>query len=250
MDMKQAWLDAANIRTSRRTYQEVKIEPEKAAQLRLLTEDCNAEGGVSIRFVENGAELFQSFKSSYGMLHGVQSYFALAAKKSLPHRQEKLGYYGELIVLECTSLGLGTCWIAGTYDREGCKKQIGLRDDEELSCIVTVGYVNQEKSLKEKAISLTGKRRKPLADWITPSQGLPDWVVSGVETARKAPSAMNAQPAHLVYENGSVQAAVERPETSQGIDLGIAMSHFELGAWASGTQGKWNLKNNRYVFEL
>lgn len=248
--MKQSWLQAANVRTSRRTYQEVKMEPEQAARLRLMTEDCNTQGGLRIRFMENGSELFRSFKSGYGMLRGVQYYFAMAAEKSLPHRMEKLGYFGELLVLECTVLGLGTCWIAGTYDRAACREQIGLREDEDLACIITVGSVNQEKSLKEKAVSLTGKRRKPLSDWITPAQGLPDWVVSGVETARKAPSAMNGQPVRLVYENGKVSASVDRSEGTQGIDLGIAMAHFELGAWGAGTQGQWKLQNEQYIFEL
>lgn len=250
MEMQQKWLRAANIRTSRRTYLPEKMEPPKAARLRLMAEDCNTEGGLNIRFVEDGAELFRSFKGSYGMLRGVQSYFAMAANRSLPHRLEKLGYYGELIVLESTALGLGTCWVSGTYNREGCRKQIGLRPEEELAGIILVGPVKEEKSLKEKAMSLAGKKRKPLVEWITPAEGLPDWVAAGVETARKAPSAKNGQPVYLTYGNGAVTASVDRPDSTQGIDLGIAMAHFELGAWSAGTQGKWNLKNNRYVFEL
>ncbi|HEX2985222.1 MAG TPA: nitroreductase family protein [Caproiciproducens sp.] len=246
MDMKQDWLKAIEVRTSRRTYNGEPIEPQAAGRLRLLVEDCNAEGGLNIRFVEDGADLFRSLKS--GMIRGVPSYFALAAEINLPHRLEKIGYYGELLALECTALGLGTCWISGTYDKSGCQKMIGLRGGEELSGIITVGYVNPEKTLKEKTMSLVSKKRKPVEQWITPSQGLPDWVENGVQAAGKAPSAMNGQPVRFAFENGAVTASVEKPSSYQGMDLGIAMAHFELGAWGAGCPGKWRLENDRYQF--
>lgn len=249
MEMRQSWYRAADTRTSRRTYLTQRLTPETAAKLRKMAEECNREGGLNMRFVEHGEELFQGLKGG-GMLRGVPSYVALAAPKSLAHRQEKLGYYGELLVLECTAMGLGTCWVSGTYDHNGCKEQIRLTGDEELSAIITVGMVSPEKSLKEKVVSVAGRRRKPLSDWITPSQGLPDWVVQGVETARKAPSAMNSQPVQMRYENGAVQAFVDLPEGVHGLDLGIAMAHFELGAWSAGAQGKWKPGHNGYVFEL
>ncbi len=247
--MKQGWLRAIDVRTSRRKYQEKQIEPMKAQQIRSLVEKCNAESGLHIRFVEDGTELFRSFTGSYGMFRGVQSYFALTGDESISHFQEKAGYYGELIVLECTDLGLGTCWVSGTYDKTECRRQIHLGDGEELACVIPVGYVNQEKSIKEKVISLTGRKTKKFEEFIAPSTGLPDWAVKGVEAVGKAPSAMNQQPVRFSYEGGAVKAFVKDPTSHQGIDLGIAQAHFELGARSAGSQGKWILQNDAYIFQ-
>lgn len=248
--MKESWLRAIDARTSRRTYLEEKIEQSKSGKIQALVDLCNAESGLNIRFVENGAEPFQSFKSSYGMFHGVQSYFAMAGDKQMAHLQEAMGYYGELIVLECTDLGLGTCWVSGTYDRTECGKYAHLSDEEELTGIITVGCVKQEKSFKEKAISVTthSGKRKSFEEFISPAAGLPDWVVKGVEAVMKAPSAINKQPASFAYENGIVKASVENKNSYQGIDLGIARAHFELGAWGAGSKGKWILENGDFTF--
>ncbi|MCL1873280.1 MAG: hypothetical protein FWF85_04100, partial [Clostridiales bacterium] len=33
---------------------------------------------------------------------------------------ERLGYYGELWLLQATALGLATCWVGGTFKRKLC----------------------------------------------------------------------------------------------------------------------------------
>ncbi len=251
MEMKESWLRATDARTSRRTYLEESIDSSRAGKIQAIVDLCNAESGLQIRFVKDGAEPFKSFKSSYGMFHGVKSYFAMAGDKKMAHLQELIGYYGELIVLECTALGLGTCWISGTYDKSECGKYAHLSDGEELTGIITVGCVKQEKSLKEKVISATthSGKKKSLEEFITPSSGLPDWVVKGVEAVGKAPSAINKQPEHFTYESGVVKASVDNKASHQGIDLGIARAHFELGAWGAGSMGKWVLEDGDYLFK-
>ncbi len=249
MEMRENWLRAIDARTSRRTYREEKIDQQKARQIQLLVNECNAEGGLNILFIEDGASLFNSFKSSYGMFSGVQSYFAMVGDKAMPCLMEKIGYYGELLVLECTDSGLGTCWVAGTYNKEECKKQLHLKDEEELICVIPVGYVKQEKSLKEKAISLSGRKTKKFEVFIAPSTGLPDWAVKGVEAVMKAPSAINKQPARFAYKTGAVKATVENLNSIQAVDLGIAKAHFELGAWGAGSKGKWIQQDGDSVFQ-
>jgi len=249
MEMKQEWLLAVDARTSRRSYRDEKIDPKTVLQIQDLVDHCNKESGLSIRFVENGAELFQSFSISYGMFHGVQSYFAMVGNKNQPHMREFAGYFGELIVLECTSQKLGTCWVSGTYDKVACGKQIGLTEEQELVGVITVGCVEKQKTLKEKTIALLGRKTKKLEDFIQPSAGLPAWVTKGIESVMKAPSAMNKQPVRFKYEAGIVNATVDDATAHQGIDLGIARAHFELGAWGAKSQGKWILQNGEYVFQ-
>jgi nitroreductase len=249
MEMKQEWLRAIDARTSRRTYSDEKMKPDTVKQIQSLVDLCNRESGLSIRFVDNGAEAFQSFSSSYGMFHGVQSYFAVAGNKKLPHLQELAGYFGELIVLECTAKGLGTCWVSGTFDKEVCQKQSGLTNEEELLCIIPVGCVGKQKTLKEKAIGLVGRKTKKQEDFIESSTALPEWVTKGIEAVTKAPSAMNKQPFHFTYKAGTVTAQVADRSSYQGIDLGIARTHFELGAWGAKFKGNWVLQNDEYIFQ-
>ena len=249
MEMKQEWLRAIDARTSRRTYRDEKMKPDTVKRIQALVDLCNKESGLAIRFVENGTKLFQSFSSSYGMFHGVQSYFALAGGKKFPNLPELAGYYGELLVLECTDLGLGTCWVGGTYDKEVCQKQIGLTEEEDLLAVIPVGCIDQQKTLKEKAIGLLGKKTKKLEEFIKPNTSLPEWVTKGIESVMKAPSAMNKQPVRFTYEAGTVKADVDDKTSHQGIDLGIARAHFELGAWGAKSNGKWILQNGTYIFQ-
>jgi nitroreductase len=247
MQMLNEWLRAADVRTSRRTYLEEEISPDALNQILNVMESCNREGGLSIRFIASGAETFGNFNASYGMFRGVKSYFAIAGKKELADLKVLSGYYGELLVLECTSHNLGTCWVSGSYDKQVCAEQIGLSADEELVCVIPFGKVSAGKSLKERVMSVISLGSKKPEELIQPDSGLPDWVMRGLECAVKAPSAMNKQPVRFEYRNPVISAHVE--SDSQKIDLGIAMAHFELGAWSAGSKGKWSMQGGKYIFQ-
>lgn len=248
MEMKKDWLQAVDIRKSRRTYTGEKIKEDTAGKIRNFVEQCNQESGLAIRFMEDGAQTFKSFSSGYGFFTGVPSYFAMVGDKDLSHLRELAGYYGELIVLECTAKGLGTCWVSGTFNKEVCRKQIQLSDEEELLCVIAAGPVAEKKTLKEKAIKLLALKSKKPEEFILPDSGLPQWVSRGIDAVAKAPSAMNRQPVHFAYESGKITASVDEKLNTAGIDLGIAMAHFELGAWESLSGGKWTFENGRYLF--
>ncbi len=246
MHMLKEWLRAADVRTSRRTFLAKEIDPPVLSQILNVMESCNRESGLSIRFIANGADTFGNFSASYGMLRGVKAYFAVAGNRKLANIRELAGYYGELLVLECTSLHLGTCWVGGTYDKEACKRQIGLSAEEELMGVIPVGYVSDGKTLRERAVSMVGLRSKKTEELIKPNSGLPEWITKAMDCVVKAPSAMNKQPVHFEYRNPQVIAYVE--SDAQKIDLGIAMAHFELGAWSAGSKGKWMMKGEEHIF--
>lgn len=234
MEMKQEWLSAVDRRTSRRTYLPKAVGEENMEALRRLTDRCNEEGDLSIRVMESGAELFRGFTASYGMLRGVPRYFAMIGKRDLPYLAEKLGYYGELLVLEAVSRGLGTCWIGGTYRRGECERLVGLKNDEELLCVIPFGVAAPQKTLREKLVALAGHAGQKQESWeafITPHTGLPRWAVKGMEAVVKAPSAMNRRPARFTCAGDVVKASVPDRSSVQGIDLGIARA---FRAWRVG----------------
>ena len=130
-------LEAMQARTSRRTYLSTPIEEEKVAELNLLIDQYNATGDLSIFLLLNGDAVFSSLIKSYGLFKGVKAIFVLKGPKSNPDLKEKLGYYGEMLVLEATRLGLGTCWVGGTFDHNHALLQVAA--DEQLVSVITVG---------------------------------------------------------------------------------------------------------------
>ena len=128
---------AIEIRKSRRSYLGTPIDQSKTALLKSRIEEYNQRSGLTIRFMENGSAAFSGIRKSYGLFKGVRSLFIMKGPANDPYLKEKIGYYGELLILEATALGLGTCWVGGTFDASGIRKAPG----EELICVITVGNV-------------------------------------------------------------------------------------------------------------
>lgn len=55
--------------------------------------------------------------------------------------EESLGYVFEKIVLYITSLGLGTCWLGGSFNKADFEKAITLEEDEFIPVISPMGYI-------------------------------------------------------------------------------------------------------------
>lgn len=223
-------LEAIHLRYSRRSYRDIPISAADLDILQAALVRCNKESGLNIQLIEDGSSAFKGLLKSYGMFSGVRSFIALVGKPEDTNLKEKAGYYGELLVLEATKLGLGTCWVGGTYDRKHCPCTIG--EEEALVSVITVGYALEKQDFREKLIyKLTHRKSKPLAEFYTADAKVPDWFLSGMEAVRKAPSAVNAQPVRAKYHNnGRVTLFVKDPGQYRLVDLGIAKLHFETGA--------------------
>ena len=228
--------DALEIRRSRRKYVPEPLEPSAAATLRELIDELGGKENLDIRLVVDNGDAFKGFRKSYGMFTGVRNYLGLIGNKGDYLNSEKLGYYGELLVLHATALGLGTCWVAGTFDRAACP--FDLSEDETVICAITVGRVPDELSGKEKLIRvMTHRKTKTIEQMCTSGVPLPDWFISGMNAVMVAPSAVNRQPVMFTYRDGSVSASVKDISGEMlALDLGIAKLHFELGAGG----GKWD----------
>lgn len=132
--------------------------------------------------------------------------------------EEKIGYYGEKIVLEAQELGLNTCWVAGTYNKGKVKAKI--KDDEELVCIIVIGYgVNNGVS----------RACKTFKD-VSLSKNTPDWYNLGIEYALLAPTAINQQKFKFKLLSDNIVSIKMGIGPMIKIDLGIVKYHFELGA--------------------
>jgi hypothetical protein len=153
--------------------------------------------------------------------------------------KEKLGYYGEKLVLLATQLELGTCWVGGTFDRSVGAAYI--QSDETFGGVITIGHVETDKSWKEKLISkATHRKTKAISEMMKAEGEVPEWFLEGMKAVQKAPSAVNAQPVIFSYQKGVVSACLSKEKYGlEKIDLGIAKLHFEIGAGG----GAWELKD-------
>ena len=250
MKVKREWYDAIKFRQSRRTYEKKIISKGNRLKIIQLIDDINNESGLHLQFIEDGEKFLTGFKASYGMITGTNYLIALAGNKNLKNLKKLIGYYGELLVLECTSLGLGTCWIGETYHKSECIKYLNLSEEEELVCIISLGHVSNDKSFKERLLSKLSKNNKTFDDiLIEKDDRIPRWVRCGINSVLLAPSCLNKKPIGYSYKNGILKAFVTKSNKGyEDVDLGISMAHFMLGANSTGYDGKWSELNGENIF--
>lgn len=251
--MKREWFYAIANRTSIRTYSEKLIRDEDKNELKKLIEWVNNQSGMNIQWVEECQDLFKGFHASYGLIKGVHTCIAIVGNKNIINYKTKAGYYGEMLVLEATSRKLGTCWIAGTYKKEECKKYIHMNEEDELLCVIAIGEVAGMRSWKDKIVTKIKKQHKTIDELVKQVDVLvmPNWFIQGMHAVEKGPSALNKLPLVYSYVNGIVIA--EKTTNKLGledIDLGISMLHFELGAYYEEKYGEWRFEDGKYMYYL
>jgi len=257
MQISPGWYPAINARRSRRNYDKGRsIGAEVRNRLHEVCSGFRPYSGVRVEFIDEPPDdIFANALGFYGNIKGAPAFLAFIGNTSDPNMQEKMGYTGEAAVLEATSLGLGTCWVALTYNARAVKSLVSLEKEEKLICVSPVGHTTEQWSFEEKVFSGFGSnhQRKPLLSMASglPEPSWPGWARSAVEAARLAPSAMNRQPWGFLVEERSITVYVKDrgPEfnVARRLDCGIAMLHLELGALSRGVSGKWELLRQPHV---
>ena len=183
--------EAIKARHSVRKYSDKPIETEKVATLRADIDKINAESGLNIQLVLDEPKAFSTGMWKYGQFSGVKNYFVMAGPKG-KEAEEKIGYYGERLVLLAQTLGLNTCWVGLTY-----KKIPGtytLREGDIVHCVIALGYG-----------SIPGVQHplKPIEQFYE-SEGIPPkWFQDGMEAAMLAPTAVNQQKFKFILHEGN-----------------------------------------------
>jgi len=260
-------IETIKTRKSCRTFTTRVIEPEKLAELR----QCLASipkppfGSVVlfhlIDFNEMENEELKKL-TTYGVIKGARQ-FIVGTVERQPKAMEDYGYCMEKNILKATSIGLGTCWLGGTFKRGGFADKIGITERKLLPAITPVGYSGDKRSFIDSTFRFVAgsDKRKPwhelfyLYDIETPlDKENSSSFETPLECVRTAPSASNKQPWRIVkgknqnafhfylkrtpgYEN------IIKDIKLQNVDMGIAMCHFDLSANELGLTGDWNVNN-------
>ena len=212
--------EAILARHSVRKYTDRPIESEKAATLRAEMERLNAASGLNIQLVLDEPRAFASGLWKYGQFAGVKNYFVMAGPKG-KEAEEKIGYFGEQLVLLAQTLGLNTCWVGLTYKK--IPGAFTLREGDIVHCVIALGY---------GANAGVQHPLKPMERFYECAGTPPQWFLSGMEAALLAPTAVNQQKFKFFLKDGN-QVEAKSFFSMAGytsIDLGIVKCHFEIGA--------------------
>lgn len=198
--------------------------------------------------------------STYGFIKGASTFIVGAVTKG-NLVLEDYGYCMERNILMATHLGLGTCWLGGTFNRSASASRINKQENEVVPAITPVGYPKDRKSIMDGTIRFfaksssrkaweelffDGDTRSPLTRNVAGKHELP------LECVRLGPSASNRQPWRVLKEKGKevfhfylsrTPGYAERyPDVSlQDVDMGIAMCHFEVGIREVNQRGSWEV---------
>lgn len=262
--------DIIRQRKSIRSYTDKPIEEEKKDALKnFLSANTIGPFGTKSRFVfitadDQDKEALKGLVT-YGMIKNPMG-FIIGAVEKKSHNMEDFGYLMEKNILMATNLGLGTCWLGGTFNSSGFARKIALQDNEIIPAVTPAGYAVPKMKVIDSIIrgassadnrkswhQLFFTNEKPLfteeaGDYATP-----------LEMVRLAPSANNFQPWRVIKEpNADIyhfyikrKPALKQLQNFVGksdlqrLDIGIAMCHFELAADENGLKGTWKVHDPR-----
>ena len=204
-------------RHSVRNYEDRQIEEETKNLIRQKIEELNETGNLHLQFIEDAGKTYNKMLNRAMGLASAPSVIACVGKEA-DDLDERVGYYGEKLVLYLTQLGLNTCW-AGTFNRKNIGAQVA--DDERLVISIAVGYGKDQGN----------PRKSKTAEQVTAGKAdRPEWFNNGVEMALLAPTAVNQQKFTIRLNDDDSVEFKDNGGFYSRVDLGIVKCHFEIGA--------------------
>lgn len=216
MDISREVFEA---RRSVRRFEPRPLEPVAVELLRNLVAEANSRGGMALQLVTDEPDAFgKSLLARYGHFKNVRNYIAVIASDS-DDGAVAAGYYGEMIVLEAKAIGIDSCWVGMTFKRG--KVPADIAPGMKLHAVIAIGYgaetPKRHKSKKPGEVSVGYGSRNEDFD-------------RGIDCALLAPSSLNRQNFRFeLMADGTVAASAKRRHYA-GLDLGIALFHFEAAS--------------------
>ena len=249
--------DAVEKRISVRTYAKTPLSQELKEQLMRYASKLQNPLGPNIRvqMIEKEIKGEGEKLGTYGIIRGAGLYLGVTVA-DVEYAPEALGYEFEQLLLYATSLGLGSCWLGGTFNRSAFAAQLEIKENEIFSILSPIGYPAQKFRLSEQLMrrSLKADSRypwhklffrdsfdRPLSENAAGKYAFP------LQMLRLAPSAVNKQPWRVVLTNNAAHFFEQHSRGTQSagmdmqrIDVGIAICHFHMAAMEAGLTGHFD----------
>jgi len=206
---------------------------------------------VRIEFIHTKTDNGPIQLGTYGFIKGASDFLTLSYKDS-SLAEESAAYLFEQVILFCTGLGLGTCWLGGSFSRKAFKGQLSLEPEERLRIVSPVGYPSDKRHLIEKLMGAekNHKSRKPFGafffntNFSTPlTEEAAGIYKTPLEMVRIAPSANNSQPWRILFDDNAIHFYHYPPAIGgfSATDIGIALCHFEQSCIELGIIGQFRV---------
>ncbi len=245
----------AKKRKSIRTYIEKPLEESDRQKIndyinKLAEEEHPFTAKLRIKLFDVDKEINAKDLGTYGVIKGARTYLGVAVNET-ENAMETVGYVFEKLVLYAASIGLGTCWLGGTFNRGEFAKAMKLEENEFFPIASPIGYPAPKNHTVDKIMrkAIKADHRKPFEsmffekDFSSPlSNESAGEFADILEAVRLAPSAKNDQPWRIL-KDGNIFHFFEKktiPSSShdiQRLDVGIAGCHFDLAAKEKGIKG-------------
>lgn len=249
--------EVVKARYSVRTYTGEAISSEKIEQIKNYIKNLNNPFSVKVNFSILETKNLEDTKKlgTYGVIKGANNYIGVTVAKG-ELALEALGYEFEKLVLYLTSIGLGTCWLGGTFDRSSFANALEVNEKELFPIISPFGYALDKKRFTESLMRKVVKadQRKSWSELFfdkelstSLSKENAGAYESVLEMVRLAPSASNKQPWRIVrdgklyhfYEEKAKGYSDKANYDIQTVDMGIAACHFQLTALEKDLKGEF-----------
>ena len=173
--------------------------------------------------------LFTGTLLSTGRVTGCTAVAAVIASSAVTRSKVHAGILGEAFALEAVAMGLGCCWMTGSYRRK--KLEVPLQPGEAVLGVIALGHP------APGADSPDSRRRKPVEKLCRGDlRAWPKELCRAAEAVQLAPSAMNLQPWEMSLKGN--RFIIDASDRAQ-LELGIALCHGEVAlttphAWHYG----------------
>ncbi|SCH07480.1 MULTISPECIES: nitroreductase family protein [unclassified Romboutsia] len=236
-----------NLRHSVRNYQDLPLSESIIEKIEnyIRTVDNPFNKDIRIKLIKKDSFNKDLKLGTYGVIKGA-NYFLAAACYDDDLSLMALGYTLEKVILYCTSLGLGTVWLGGTFNKGEFAKAINLENGEILPIISPVGYEGGRKSFIASLFGDNSKKRKNFSEiffdqnFYTPlEESNSEEYFEPLKMLRLAPSALNKQPWRVLKDNDNIHFYLTNSKNLTRIDIGIALCHFHLSTIEKNISGKF-----------
>ncbi|MDF2592637.1 MAG: nitroreductase [Clostridia bacterium] len=257
--------DIIRNRHSVRTYQSEILDKELNNKLKKYIAEIKGPFDAKLRLEIIDSQSFGEGSGNklgtYGVIRGAKTFIAAATQKE-EYSMEQLGYCLEKLILYAASIGLGTCWMGGTFKRSQFAELVKLREGEIIPIVTPIGYPAEKRAFVESMMRrLAGSdNRKPWSElFFDDSFDKPlkkeaaGQYAEALEMVRLAPSASNKQPWRILKQGNEYHIFLQETKgyanalgfNMQKIDIGIAMCHFEMSAKEIGIEGTYAVKSQK-----